>query len=74
MAAIKALRCELLCKAIFSDAAIKDVRENHILAWMNGLRRDLVALGLLNPDEPEPAMDALTLARLKYARPAPESA
>jgi hypothetical protein len=69
LAAIKALRCELLCNVIFSDTAIKDVREYHLLAWMNGLRRDLEALGL---EEPEPAkpMDAITLARLKYDRPA----
>jgi hypothetical protein len=36
---------------------------------MNGLRRDLQALGLEEPEAPEPAMDAITLARMKYGPP-----
>jgi hypothetical protein len=61
MAAVKAVRCELLVRIILGpqpkDKPIKDNREHHALAWMNGLRRDLVALGLLIPPDAPPLPD-----------------
>jgi hypothetical protein len=54
-AAVKALRCELLARVVFGEEEIKDNREYHLLAWSNGLRRDLLALGLLDrPNAPLP--------------------
>jgi hypothetical protein len=59
-AALKALRVELLIRRVLSEDSIKSNNDNHCLAWLNGLRRDLEALGLLGPDQgrPLPSLDA----------------
>lgn len=45
-AALKALRCELLIRRVLTEESIKSNADNHCLAWLNALRRDLEALGL----------------------------
>jgi hypothetical protein len=71
MAALKLLRCELLCRKILSAEAIQDRNDNHFLAWANSVRRDLEALGVTSPTGPSPgaALDA-HLAKLVAQREA----
>jgi hypothetical protein len=45
--ALTALRCELLFRTVFAtEGPSTDCNETHLIAWLNSLRRDLVALGL----------------------------
>lgn len=62
MAALKLLRCELLCRKILSAESIQDRNDNHFLAWSNSVRRDLEALaGLQGTAKPA----GLTMADLR---------
>jgi hypothetical protein len=49
-AAIKALRCEILTKLAFQQNTTEqsDLYGHNLLKWMDGLRKDLVSLGLDN--------------------------
>jgi hypothetical protein len=54
--ALTALRCELLSRAVFAAPGCSTTcNENHLLAWLNSLRRDLVALGIAAQPVIDPA-------------------
>jgi hypothetical protein len=55
---LKALRCELLTRRVLCEQNIKSNNDNHLLAWMNAMRRDLQALGL----DTAPATPEVTFA------------
>lgn len=59
-AALKALRCELLIRRVLTEVSIKGNNDHHCLAWLNGLRRDSEALGLLDPTDNKPSLPSLT--------------
>jgi len=49
---IKVLRCEMMYDRMLSNPRggdLQDRIENHFLAWANSIRRDLEALGVLDP-------------------------
>lgn len=48
-AALKATRITLLTKKLLDDGTLAEGSDPLMLAWMNGLRADLIALGLLQP-------------------------
>ena len=50
-AAIKALRFEVLTRIVFQHSngrQVEDFPDTNLLKWMDGLRKDLVSLGLNN--------------------------
>jgi hypothetical protein len=77
MAALKLLRCELLCRQILSAESIQDRHDHHFLAWSNSVRRDLEALSGLRPAAATPVdpMQALSnhLEAIRLQREAEDS-
>jgi hypothetical protein len=66
--AIKALRCEVLTRIVFQNSnanTTEDFPDLNLLKWMDGLRKDLVSLGLDNEKghRPLPATVAELLER-----------
>ena len=52
LVAIKVLRCEMMYDRVLSNPRggdLQDRVENYFLAWSNSIRRDLEALGVLDP-------------------------
>ena len=52
LVAIKVLRCEMMYDQVLSNPRSGDLQdrvENYFLAWSNSIRRDLEALGVLDP-------------------------
>ena len=64
LVAIKMLRCEMIYERVLSQpdgGDLQDRVENYFLAWSNSVRRDLIALGVL--ESPGDGIDALLSIR-----------
>jgi hypothetical protein len=64
-AAVKALRCEMLVQRILAQKNLENGQDFHFLAWSNGLRRDLEALGIGPRDPAPPSLSQYLLERRK---------
>ena len=49
LVAIKVLRCEMMYEKVMAGGDLQDRIENYFLVWSNSIRRDLEALGVLDP-------------------------
>ena len=56
LAALKALRIALLAELVVTETAIEERDDRQLVAWMNGLRLDLQALGLARPERDAPSL------------------
>jgi hypothetical protein len=64
-AAVKALRCEMLVQRILQQKNLDNGQDFHFLAWSNGLRRDLEAIGIAPRAPPAPSLAEYLVERGK---------